>query len=411
MIISVIRELLNGFVLGSLLVFTLGCSDKIKRLEWAENGGYIRLEGSLGPKSCTQFSQNGKMLAVGGFFKASSSPEKQQGIILWDVQTAKRVKTFSCPEEVEGLISAICFSPDGAEILAITNKFWVTRWDLATGKVVTSEEYEMPAIRNAKKNLANRIFRLSGGPISEVALKEDGQAVALAFVEYNHRPSDEARWPAILWLPGVRAENLLFRQLDLSRDGQTLIASVEDHVEVLNISSTGKETILKIDGIPSCRDITFSSDEKMFAIRLSDGVEIRELQNGRKVNEVSYLEYDSRTDSIALSTKGRFLAIGQTYVYMTEGRLGIKSSPNSVGKLILLDAHSSGTREIVPFPENAIPDAPGNPFGTTPLKVQLNPSLSPKVHSVEFSPDGNFLASTHEAGKVVLWSIPTVFNN
>jgi WD40 repeat protein len=105
----------------------------------------------------------------------SFSREKGHKIMLWDIESAKVIRTF---EEAKEKVSALSFSPDGKVMISRASKWGLRVWIVEAGKcllVLSNED----AVRNPPNP---HVFRR--GPLGFKTLFVDGGGnVAVAFLD------------------------------------------------------------------------------------------------------------------------------------------------------------------------------------------------------------------------------------
>ena len=100
----------------------------------------------------------------GRFFAAADLLANEWGVVIWDVQTGRKVKQIVAPGKVQLNIRSLAFSPDGTELL----------WGEHDGDVVL---WDLPGNRLLKRD------KLYEEGTSAVAFSPDGSLMAIAGVQ------------------------------------------------------------------------------------------------------------------------------------------------------------------------------------------------------------------------------------
>ena len=83
-----------------------------------------------GQVNAIAFSPDGKHVLSGAW---------DRSIVLWDVKTARRVRTFEGhkgPTPIQGAVWSVAFSPDGKRIISGSTDLTMILWDVATASTV-----------------------------------------------------------------------------------------------------------------------------------------------------------------------------------------------------------------------------------------------------------------------------------
>jgi WD40 repeat protein/uncharacterized caspase-like protein len=185
-----------------------------------------------------------------------TSDYKSKSLRLWDVETARQIRTI---ESGYSDLADIVFSEDEAELIAIDSKNTIVRWDVKTGKLLSSARIEVETdfwsarlspggrfVVVKAKDKAKPTSDLSSGFLvdtrtGKVALQfnksTDTSSRAFAFSSNdNYLVSAEEKNAAKVW--DVAAGRLLrtltgpadsFRSMAVSSDAATVLAGSADH--------------------------------------------------------------------------------------------------------------------------------------------------------------------------------------
>lgn len=115
--------------LGDTIALSRGGSIHLLNLE----GELVSSIGSeLGSIFSLAYSQNGKMIASAHIDRSSTATDPSPGIIVWDVASGARIRTFLNLED-DSDVYGVEFSPDGSRIAAGLENDTLKVWDMLTG--------------------------------------------------------------------------------------------------------------------------------------------------------------------------------------------------------------------------------------------------------------------------------------
>jgi RNA polymerase sigma factor (sigma-70 family) len=366
---------------GKLLASAAG--DKAVRL-WDVAGGkeIRRLEAADEWQRAVAFSPDGKWLVVAsGDYGATTYVTEKGWVTLWDVGTGKKLRQFSDDRLV---FEAVAFAPDGKTVAAAGGHDAVLHlWDAATGK-----ELHQTGHRNAVSSVA---FTADGRTVLTSSWDRDIHLWdAATGAERSHREG---------WAPW------------LSRDGKTLIAVTgwpELTVHVHDLVAGKERRRFPLD--PEDRTFAVSSDGTLLAAAGKDGpIRVWDVATGKEVRQleghsqmVFHLDFlaDGKTlvstsadqtarlwDVATGKELRQFAGPCQVHAFSPDGRL----------RAVLGDGSE------VPQSVRVLDAVTGKEIRRLPSKEGLYPNY------LHFSPDGRNLVVGHYAGtgQVVLWEVAT----
>ena len=311
-------------------------------------------------------------------------------------------------------IAALRFLPGTRHLVGLSRQHSVQIWDLRAG--VSTESVTMPKPASYTNWTA-------------AAISEDANLIATAtgLARFNKLPaalhSRAVEWEVRVrrrgggFLP-IRAfsgSGSFITMLAWSPDGARLAAASADvyhrggssQAWVWDIK-TGRMTALAVEGEARCA--AYSSDGEWLAVGSHDGV-VRVFNTATHRESGRFaLPADRAPACLAFSPRGRLLAVAG-------GKPLTKSGP---GVALVWDTHTQRTITRMQFPRTmrAVSFAPGGrSLGLAgdsrtvlivdPLTGKVGRSFrgdTSAIHSLQFSPDGRFVATANEVGMIRLWA-------
>ena len=278
------------------------------------------------------------------------SPMNYGTIVLWDMLNNKQEQTLIGHRGQ--YINNILFSPDGKTLASSDvnydwHRYTLRLWDVLKGKTKTKRKFT---------GHSKYIWSLSFSPDSKTLASGDAGGNIFLWDVLNGKVKQQLKGGT---------KNLLF-----SPDGKTLASIDSDRTVYLWNVSTGKVGWTFKPKWGWIENISFSPDNRMFAIGNSgEGYTIRlcdiNWKGFQHTVEQELIGHTSPVNSVSFSPDGKMLASGSTD-----------------GTLLLWDV--SDGKVMQKF------------IGHTSW-----------VNSVSFSPDGKMFASGSQDGTVLLWDIPT----
>lgn len=369
-----------------------------------ETGDIVRQIASDTEKyTCASFHPMELKLATGS---------KNSGVEIWDINTGNKLSRLSA-ESFEIYRNNVChfedigsvsFSADGRFILAGANNKTAIVWDSKTGKELgkyKSEKNTCPTCQPLTQFSADAKFIISAySDTLRVFERESGKLIN----KFHNKKGS-------------------FKDLAVSPDGKYVAAIEYGYVEWWDLHS-GKLIFQSKDNNTRATAIGFSSDSKQLIIGNEKRItEIRSLSNGEKIGELrgflndmdsrileySYMYWAAMIKDIKLSPDGKYIAVGQTG---NDARL-IDFKTGKTHKV--LTGHSKMVIALE-FSNNGEFLATGGIDGKaiiwnteTGAKVNIfnykDSSLA--IFSIDISPDNKLLATSDWAGNIVIWEIQT----
>lgn len=409
------RFLASGSADGSIKIWDLSHGKCLHTLH--ENDGAV---------NATAFSTNGAQVA-----SASSDI-----ISVWDAGSGRRLQSFSGHD---GSIRLLSFSQDDQKLISYSFDRTIKTWSLRTGLCTESIATTSPACSATFSSDGQRIaLGLFDDAVIEVWNLSPGRRPSIIRGRRSSARDDAVRTSAFsvraiafsqsgdqlvscssdkiikLWntttlhCTKTLAINDIVHSIAFAPDGRRLVVSVDstnDAVRVCDLR-TGRisQTMQSHDG-PVCKAI-FSTDGKRLISASFDGsVRIWPAESSHPYG--SHLGYGGKTDSLTLSSGGRWFASASEQ----DGyRLRIWNTAN-VEDVQELHGHNSSVRAI-DFSANDQWLASGSANGTTRIWdvsrgrcVRVLPGQAQAVHSVAFSPNLRSLISGLEDGTLELWDL------
>jgi WD40 repeat protein len=319
------------------------------------------------------FSSSGKILAGGSYGQ----------ITLWDVETAKELRSFPLRPASDPWSCLVAFSPDG-RILAGGSYDTLRLWDVETGRelMTLSEHSEWThvgsisfspdsktlvigvghAIKLFELATANALRVLSehAAAINSVSFSSDGQTLSSGGDKTLNLWFGAASTP----LKALSAQPLHCDSVTFSPDGKSLAGGCDKNTIRLWDVSTGKELKTLSGHVDSVNSIAFSPDGKILASGSEDrSIKLWDVASGLQLR--SLVGHEDSVLSVAFSPDGKLLASGGSY---DDNKIKLWNVSTGQDLLTLTD--------------------------------------SAYVASIAFSPDGKILASG-SSDTIKLWDVKT----
>jgi WD40 repeat protein/transcriptional regulator with XRE-family HTH domain len=290
------------------------------------------------------FGPDGKRIAISG------EDESDGFVKVIDAITGREL--LSLPVEGGKDVRGVAFSPDGTRLAVAGNGiFQVKVWDAATGRVI----------------LKTNLFA-TGFPV-EIVFSPDGKLAATAGENFKARIFNPVTGEVVLTLPGHTSG---ISGVAFSPDGTRLATGSWDHTARVWDITPGNEALfisrdLRSEDVPTTAGIgRFPS----YNIRYSpDGTQI--LSDDPEENAAKLWDASSGKELLSLSGRADYLD------YSPDGKMVAVSNDRTI---TLLDAKTGKHLQIL--------------VGHTDY-----------IKSINFSPDGEHLASAGIDGKVIIWDL------
>jgi serine/threonine protein kinase/WD40 repeat protein len=224
----------------------------------------------------SEFSPDGKILAVYGGFIKGTSPE------LWDLQTGKSLGRF---ESVSGWIARILFSPDGRQLITGGTDHLIRVWDTAGRKLIKEIRTGLPGVLDlALSANGATLFSVSQGNLQRWNLNS------------TYHPNGYARLPiARSWKFLLDSKHIL----GVTTNGTAGIFSGPEWEDFQEFK-TGATNVSAVDLLPNGSGyVVGARDGSISARRWSDHSIIKQL--GSMSGSVEYLRVDSKSGTVTAS--------------------------------------------------------------------------------------------------------------
>ncbi|CAN2040567.1 jouberin [Candidatus Magnetomoraceae bacterium gMMP-15] len=260
-----------------------GNTDKIIRLWDLENGSQIKTFSGLTDWGLSvSFSPNSKYLLLGS---------DGGSVCLWEVKSGKLIKNF---EGHASIVNAAAFSPDGSLIVSVSDDNTLKLWETKTGRLIASVEAHEE-------------------DVNDVAFSPDGKFIAsCSGGVYEHLDDKTIK----LWV-GVNARIIktfeghesIINTIAFSPDSKMLASGSNDNTVKFWDIETGKQIKKLRDHSSSVNTIAFSPDGQLLACGCEDStIKLWDLKNNKILKNLE--GHSASVKSVAFSPDGQFLASG-----------------------------------------------------------------------------------------------------
>ncbi len=333
------------------------------RLYDARNGRLLRAIGPAGDRGVV-FSPDGRTLTAAGF-------HMDKLVALWDVNSGKRLRTFTGQTEWEA--DATALSPNGKLLASTATDKQILVWELATGKLLhqwkdqpfrvaalaISPDSAMLAAAGGDKLIrlldvqTGQLIRALQGHsdwICAVAFSPDGQTIASASCDWGfHRGH---AWPRPIWRGPEQSELRLWevatgklqrtvaqrgRMLTVAfaPDGKSLACGIDNEVQLYNLSSEHPgRALTRHDALVA--SVAFTPDGTA-VISGSHDHTIKRTSLATGALEWQAPGYFEQVNSVSLSSDAALLATGSSDYRFARGALPAGSREMGPGAVRVWD--------------------------------------------------------------------------
>jgi WD40 repeat protein len=327
-------------------------------------------------KSLT-FSPDGRFLASAG---------EDFTVKIWDVAQQRLIKTIEAHKES---IQQIRFSPNNQQLLSASSDSTIKIWTVATGQ-----------LEQILDSHSDRVYGLDFSP--------DGKTLASASADNKVYLWDWQSRKVILTLKGHRDR---INRVTFSPDGKTLATASNDGTIRLWDRQDGNGTATIIGHRDRVYRVLFSPNgQELISTSPDNTVRIWQTEPNRK--KMVPLDHTKPVNSAVFSPNGQTIASASTdktikllnlargWITFSKGSQGrsnnAKFSPD--GRFVAFDGFTDSD------PPRPIVQVWNIETGQTLTTFANHHS---KINSLNFSPDGQTIASASEDGQIYLWQIAT----
>jgi WD40 repeat protein len=379
-----------------------GSNDKTIILWRSSDGRQIRtLTGSSSGVSSIEFNKLDTSLL---------SITRDGKIYIWNIITEEIKKTFAIQDT-----SFICasFSPDGTRIVAGTEKYGITIWDIASGNkiqqlkaipedLVAQQNYEYEDIKSVEYSSDGKFIVAGAGDQTAIVWNaENGKE----FAKLKHANSS--------------CSGCLTKAF-FTPDNKYVVSAYSDSIQIFDWKA--RKLILQMSNAEgSFDDLALSPDGRYASVIQYGRTEVWDINAGKHIFGTG--SYESKNTSASFSPDGNYLVIGNEKRMAEIWRLSdgkkmvtLKGYLNQLDEKILNNSYMYWVALV--HETKLSPDNKYIAIGNTGNNAKLIDFYTGRIHktlkghngmviSLSFSNDGKFLVTGGVDGKAILWNVET----
>ncbi len=381
------------------------------------------MDGHAGVISCVTFSPDSEILA-------SSSWDKK--VILWNTATGELIKILKGHTDK---VTSLSFSLDGRLIASASDDFTIRLWDVMTGKEINRLEGHSNRISSVSFSPAGDLlasasndgtvclwdFRqgkevkrleVNSDTVASVCFSPDGGIVASAYWDINKNQGIVRFWESITYQivrPFIgdpfQGHSEKINSICFSPDGKILASASDDRTILLWDTITGWEIGPLTGHMDQVNSVCFNNEGTTLASGSWDNtIYLWDTETGTEKKRLK--GHSQEISCIAFSPDGHFLASAshdksvRLWNVIEEKGQEIGEAKKRPDWVSFVDFHPSG---------NTLATASGSNIRLWRVdngeQISILQGHTQLINCVDFSPEGDFLASCSEDETIRLWDI------